>query len=206
MAERKKRGTVVEEPVVEETTVVDETAAAETNTTEGNIDELVAVVEDLNSVLGLDPPLPTEGEYDELLAAVTESAKEVLAEDHKALLPETWAFLQAGGMLGHLPAPKASKAEKPAKVEKPAKEKKERKAPPSKYDGVEKDEFGFHVGTQNSLFVEALRKAGTAGLTMAEAKAQDWNPTKGTFYNAWKAIEASGKGKKDGSKMILVSK
>ena len=124
MAERKKRGTAAEEPIVEETPVV-----AETNTTEGNIDELVAVIDDLNNVLGLDPPLPTEGEYDEMLAAVTESAKEVLAEDQKDLTPDTWAFLQVGGMLGHLPAPKASKAEKPAKVEKPVGEKKKREAP-----------------------------------------------------------------------------
>jgi len=63
-----------------------------------------------------------------------------------------------------------------------------------------KDEFGFTIGTKNNLFVEAIK---TKPMTMAEIKKAEWNKSNGTFYQLWKTIEASGKGKKDGKAMII---
>jgi len=40
-------------------------------------------------------------------------------------------------------------------------------------------------------------------MTMAEIKKAEWNKSNGTFYQLWKTIEASGKGKKDGKAMII---
>lgn len=115
MAERKSRkGKEVEETPVEETPVENTATPSE---------ELLAVVEELNEKFGLEPPIPTEGSYEQVFAALTQSAKETVAEDQKVLTPETWSFLQNNNLIDHLPKPKA-KAEKPTKATKPAGEKK----------------------------------------------------------------------------------
>lgn len=86
--------------------------------------------------------------------------------------------------------------------------KKERKAKgkakkdKSKKISNKKDEFGFVIGTKSNLFVEAIK---LRPMTMAEIKKEKWNKAAGTFYQDWKEIMSSGKGKCDNKIMSIVN-
>ena len=85
--------------------------------------------------------------------------------------------------------------------EKPApKKKKKGKKVRKESVGVEKDEFGFRIGTKNSLFVKALREKPR---TMKEIQELEWNKKKGTFYTIFKKLEKDEKAYKEGKVLYL---
>lgn len=94
---------------------------------------LIAAADDLNQVLGMQPPIDLEANEEDLLTQITTASGEVLAADKKALKPETWGFLEESGLLKHLDTPKeektpASSDEKKKVVPKKAKDTAERNA------------------------------------------------------------------------------
>jgi hypothetical protein len=100
------------------------------------------------------------------------------------------------------PSGKKGKEKAPAK-EKPAKAEGKKREAPKRWEGVEKDEFGFHKGSNASAFIEHLRASGKKGTTMAEA-AEALGQAKGTtFYSSWKAVKAAGKGERREGRMYF---
>ena len=88
-----------------------EVAAAGTGTeaAEAVTANLIKIAGELNTLLGISPAIPTEGETNEvILEKIREGANLILAEDQKDLDAETWEFLKISGFLAHLaPAEKA---------------------------------------------------------------------------------------------------
>jgi hypothetical protein len=86
---------------------------------------LVEIANEVNIVLGLNPPIDTTQEADPLLAQIKLEtsqigmadgvfAEKVYNADKAAFSPETWAWLEANGCVDHLKAPLEALAAKPA--------------------------------------------------------------------------------------------
>jgi hypothetical protein len=109
------------EPVTETTPVVEETTAEETETTVVVPSaELLAVVDEINTVFGMDPCIASDT-VEGLMFQLGEAGKDAVIADKKTLSATTWAFLRDNKMINHIeesapPAAKPEKAEKPPKV------------------------------------------------------------------------------------------
>lgn len=131
MAERKRGSKAKTEENAEATTnettneTAEETGTEETMATEN----LIAIAEDLNTVLGLDPAIPTEGDEETIKNAIATAGAECLPADEKDLAPETWAFLKDNEMLTN-EAFKAAPAPAPANKRVPP-------TPPKRYTRFE---------------------------------------------------------------------
>jgi hypothetical protein len=77
-----------------------------------------------------------------------------------------------------------------------------KKKPTKPKEPIERDKYGFKVGTMNSLFADAISKK---GMKMADLKTADWNTKKQTFYDCFKALEKKGiAGKTEDGKLYIV--
>ena len=66
----------------------------------------------------------------------------------------------------------------------------------------EKDSFGFGIGTQNNLFIEALKESPK---TMKQIKEMPWNKNHGSFYNIFNKLKNSGLvGKNEKDEMYII--
>jgi hypothetical protein len=138
------------------------------------IDTVAAGTKAVLIALDCDPGVGVREEKGKASKAKAEKAAEPPAE-------------KPSGKKGKAGAEKAPAKEKPAKAEG-----KKREAP-KRWEGVEKDEFGFHKGSNASAFIEHLKASGKKGTTMAEA-AEALGQAKGTtFYAPFKALVEAGK-------------
>jgi hypothetical protein len=118
-------------------------------------EDLVAVIEELNTLLGLDPAIPTEGDIAKIEAALKTGAELVAAEDKADLSESTWKYLEENGLIEHLNAP----AETKAPETKPEQKKRTPPTPPKRYTRLES-------------IVDAI-KTGETGLAALAKKADE---------------------------------
>jgi hypothetical protein len=85
---------------------------------------------------------------------------------------------------------KEAKATKKKAAKKPRKKKESKEKKPPK----QKDDFGYTVGTRNSLFAQAIK---SQPMTMKEVRELPWNEKNVTFYEEFKKLKNSGKADKD---------
>lgn len=86
------------------------------------------------------------------------------------------------------------------KKKKAAKKKKEPSAPRT---DVEKDEFGFVVGSKNHMFAQAIKEK---PLTMKEVRELPWNTSKTTHYDAYNKMKRNGQAARhDDGRMYIKS-
>ena len=156
--------------------------------TKGLAPELVAAIEEMNNLLGLEPAIATEGDEATILAKVKEGASLIQNEDEKDMTPETWSFLKDGGYIDHLkPAEKAPAGEKPKRVP---------PTPPKRYTRLESLVDAIKTGetdpakivtTADELFV---KQGGKSGVELAKA---DFDWAKKFLIGLGLATEADGK-------------
>ena len=98
---------------------------------ESGIEDLIAIANNMNKVMGLVPPIDTKAEQDILNDLIADAAKEVLMEDKSLLNIATWGYLNSNGLIEHLclkkkPAKKPAEKKKPSPIPKNKKPTKER--------------------------------------------------------------------------------
>lgn len=74
----------------------------------GPSQEILNIVEDLNTAIGPDPAIPTSGTEADVVKKIAECAKLVELADEGVLKAETWEYLKEAGMLDHLKRPEAA--------------------------------------------------------------------------------------------------
>lgn len=94
------------------------------------------------------------------------------------------------------PEPEPEKEEETLKKKAPAKKAKG-KAP------IAKDDFGYRIDSQNSLFCQAIKKKAMA---MKEVKELDWNKRKAVFYNIFNSLMERNLAEKDEETGIMTMK
>jgi len=83
-----------------------------------------------------------------------------------------------------------------------AKKKDKKKSEKKVKSKTEKDSFGFGIGTQNNLFIEALKESPK---TMKQIKEMPWNKKHGSFYNVFSKLKNSGLvGKNEKDEMYII--
>jgi len=70
-------------------------------------------------------------------------------------------------------------------------------------NGIEKDEFGFRIGSKMNLFAKAISEK---SLTMGEVKELPWNEKKATYFGTFSKLKKEGKAAIDENKKMFVVK
>jgi len=179
--------------------------------------ELVSAAKNINRELDLEPKIDINGNYTKLKEDILGASTLVKKKDQGIKLStfriiknlrET--YLEKGESKNMKVKDKVKDVLKKAKKGKEG-ENKVKSIPPhirptsKKHPSPGRDEFGLKIGSLPNLFVKSLIDKPK---TMLEIRHEKWNTRSTTFYEAWKAIVAMGRGHRtpEGTMKILKKK